>query len=156
MIDLGSNGLNRFAATIRDERGVGLVELLIALLVLNVGLFATLGAFTSGALALQRASHLSTAAAISDKEMECFRDQSFANVQWAAGAPCYATAVTGPDGRQYSLSATVSYQPPPGPTSLKLVTLQVTDVKQNKLLVTTSSTFSQCAQDQSSTACGGS
>ena len=155
MIDFPGNRLSRFGARIRDERGVGLVELLIALLVLNVGLFATLGAFSGGALALQRASHVSTAAAISDKEMECFRDTSFDNIKWIVGAPCYATTVTGPDSRQYSLSATVSYQPPPGPTSLKLVTLTVTDVKQNKLLVTTSSTFSRCAQDMSSTACGG-
>ncbi|HEX6951266.1 MAG TPA: hypothetical protein VF124_00565 [Gaiellaceae bacterium] len=176
MIGLRSNGLSRFVARVRDERGVGLVELLIALLVLNIGLFATLGAFTSGALALQRASHVSTAAAISDRYMECFRDVSFANVQWPstsgatalAGTPCAATtapgsgglqyaAVTGPDNRQYSVNATVSYQPPPGPSSLKLVTLTVTDVTHglNKLLVTTSSTFSQCAQDLSSTACGG-
>jgi Tfp pilus assembly protein PilV len=156
MIGLRSNGLSRFGARIRDERGVGLVELLIALLVLNVGLFATLGAFTSGALALRRASHVSTASAIADKYMECFRDASFANVRWAPGAPCYSTSVTGPDGRPYSLGATVSYQPPPGPTSIKLVTLTVRDVHDNnKLLVTTSSTFSQCAQDMSSTACGG-
>jgi hypothetical protein len=36
------------------------------------------------------------------------------------------------------------------------VTLTITDVKANKTLVTTSSTFSQCAQDMSSIACGGS
>lgn len=175
MIHLRSTGLSRFLARIRDERGVGLVELLIALLVLNIGLFATLGAFTSGALALQRASHVSTASAIADRYMECFRDVSFANTQWPntpgatalAGTPCAATTatgsggsqystVTGPDGRKYSVNASVSYQPPPGPTSLKLVTLTITDVKANKTLVTTSSTFSQCAQDMSSIACGGS
>lgn len=176
--DLRSNALSRFRARICDERGIGLVELLIALLVLNIGLFATLGAFTSGALALQRASHVSTASAIADKEMECFRDVSFANVQWPntsgatalTGTPCAATTATGsdgkqyvtltgtatPDGRSYRINASVSYQPPPGPTSLKLVTLTVSDVKQNKLLVTTSSTFAQCANDMSSTACGGS
>jgi len=36
------------------------------------------------------------------------------------------------------------------------VTLTVTDVKEAKTLVTSSSTFSQCAQDQTNAACGGS
>jgi Tfp pilus assembly protein PilV len=148
---------SRLVAKLRGEDGVGLIELLIAILVLNVGIFATLAAFTSGALALRRASHASTAAAIADKKMECFRDTSFANITWAPGAPCYATSVTGADGRPYSLSATVSYQPPPGPTSVKVVTLTISDVNDhNKLLVTSSSTFSQCGQDLTNSACGGS
>jgi len=175
VIGLRSGHKSRLDARLRNEDGIGLIELLIALLVLNVGIFATLGAFTSGALALRRASHVSTAAAISDKYMECFRDVSFATIQWPntpgatalSGTPCAATTasgsgglqyntVTGPDGRQYSVTASVSYQPPPGPTSLKLVTLTVTDVKEAKTLVTSSSTFSQCAQDQTNAACGGS
>ena len=110
MIHLRSTGLSRFLARIRDGRGVGLDELLMALLVLNIGLFATLGAFTSGALALQRASHVSTASAIADRYMECFRDVSFANTQWPntpgatalAGTPCAATTATGSGGSQYS------------------------------------------------------
>lgn len=172
VIDLRSDGSSPLRAKLRGEEGIGLVELMIALLVLNIGIFATLGAFTSGALALRRASHVSTATAISDQYMECFRDVSFANIKWPldptslpAGSLCatplvpgqqYAT-VTGPDNRQYSVTASWGYQPPnQGPTSLKLVTLTVTDVRENKLLVTSSSTFSQCAQDQTNAACGGS
>jgi Tfp pilus assembly protein PilV len=157
MIDLRSNGLNRFQARIRDERGVGLVELLIALLVLNVGLFATLGAFTSGALALQRASHVSTASAIADKQIEAFRDVAYNSIPTSAGS----TLVTGsasPDGHAYFVAWT------PGSTfsgsvNVKGLTLKVyygSAIDASKLLVTSSSTFSQCAQDMSSTACGGS
>jgi hypothetical protein len=41
---------------------------------------------------------------------------------------------------------------------MEQVTVKVTDVTHglNNLLVTSSSTFSQCAQDMTSTACGGS
>lgn len=144
---------SRLVAKLRGEDGIGLVELLIALLVLNVGIFATLGAFTSAATAINRASHISTAAAISDKYMECFRDTPYASIQWPlTSGNCTATTVTGPDGRQYSLSATVTagsqysgtYR---GSNSVKVVTLTVRDVADhNRTLVTSSSTFSRCTQ----------
>ena len=66
-IDVRSNR-NRLKAKLRNEDGVGLIELLIALLVLNVGIFATLGAFASAATTIRTASHISTAAALSDKQ----------------------------------------------------------------------------------------
>jgi Tfp pilus assembly protein PilV len=152
VIGLGHGRSSRLVAKLRGEEGIGLIELLIALLVLNVGIFATLGAFTSAATAIDRASHISTASAISDKYMECFRDSPYANIQWAVGAPCYATTTTGPDGRTYNLSATVvagsqysgTYS---GSTSVKTVTLTITDPKDhNRVLVTSSSTFSRCTQ----------
>jgi Tfp pilus assembly protein PilV len=57
----------------RDEAGFGLMELLIALVVLNIGILATIAALNSGAFALQRASKLSTASALADAQMELFR-----------------------------------------------------------------------------------
>ena len=57
----------------RDESGFGLVELLIAMMVLSVGILAIVAAFTSGAFSLQRASRLSTATAIADAQMERYR-----------------------------------------------------------------------------------
>jgi Tfp pilus assembly protein PilV len=157
MIDLRSNGLKRFQARIRDERGVGLVELLIALLVLNVGLFATLGAFTSGALALQRASHVSTASAIADQEMEKLRDSSYAIIQGFETEQVIPWQ-NPPDDRSYNVDVKAQRFTPTGGQPIEQVTVKVTDVTHslNRLLVTTSSTFSQCAQDMSSTACGGS
>ena len=57
----------------RDESGFGLVELLIAMTVLSIGILATIAAFTSGTVALQRAGKLSTATAIADAQMERYR-----------------------------------------------------------------------------------
>jgi Tfp pilus assembly protein PilV len=157
VIGLRSNGLSRFAVRWRDERGVGLVELLIALLVLNIGLFATLGAFTSGALALQRASHVSTASAIADQEMEKLRDASYAAITALQTPQTTNPWPNAPDSRLYKVVAQATPFTPTGGQAMEQVTVTVTDVSHglNKLLVTTSSTFSQCAQDMSSTACGG-
>jgi Tfp pilus assembly protein PilV len=153
----------RLTAKLRSEDGVGLIELLIALLVLNVGIFATLGAFSSAATTIRRASHVSTAAAVADRYMECFRNMSYANIQWPmASGTCTSTSVTGPDGRTYNLSATVTpgSQGTGGSTQVKQVTLQVSDPgDNNKILVTSTSTFSRCTQagvggsDPATTAC---
>jgi Tfp pilus assembly protein PilE len=156
VIDLRNNGLSRLGARIRDERGLGLIELLIALLVLNVGIFATLGAFTSGALALRRASHVSTAAAISDQEMEKLRDSSYAAIQLLQTPQVTDPWPNSPDGRSYKVEAQATPFTPTGGTQIEQVTVKVTDDKENKLLVTSSSTFSPCAQDMTNAACGGS
>lgn len=141
-------------ARLRDEQGFGLVELLIALLVLNVGIFATVAAFTSGALALRRASHTSTAAAIADRYMECMRDSSYTNITWPmTTGSCTATTVVGADGLTYTISGSVTaasqlttgtYK---GSTSVKQVTLQVKGPSPStQVLDTSSSTFSLCTQ----------
>ena len=141
---------NRLVAKLRSEDGIGLVELLIALLVLNVGIFATLGAFTSAATAINRASHVSTAAAISDKQMETYRDSAYASIP-STGTT--TTSVTGADGRTYTVVATFENgsQLPTGTYTgsvyVKKVTLTVQDPSDhNRALVTTSSTFSRCTQ----------
>jgi type II secretory pathway pseudopilin PulG len=148
---------------LRRAGGFGLVELLIALLVLNIGIFAIVAAFNAGALAIRRASRVSAAAAVADKQMEAFRDSTYAGILAIPTTP--PTIVTGPDGRQYQLAATVTQTSQktgagvayPGSSTVKLVTVTVRDVADaNKLLVTNSSTFEQCAQDRTSTACGGS
>jgi Tfp pilus assembly protein PilV len=161
-IDLRSSR-SRLKAKFRNEDGIGLIELLIALLVLNVGIFATLGAFTSAATTIRRASHVSTAAAVADRYMECFRDAAYSSIQWPmTSGSCTLTSVVGPDGRAYNLSATVTSgsQGTGGSTQVKQVTLQVSDPgDNNKVLVTSTSTFSRCTQagvggsDPASTAC---
>lgn len=141
-------------ARLRDEEGIGLVELMIALLVLNVGIFATLAAFTSGALALRRASHTSTAAAIADTYMECFRNTSYTNIKWPmTTGNCTSAAPVGADGLTYGVSATVNtgsqlssgtYK---GSGALKVVTITVTGPgTSTTVLDTSSSTFSLCTQ----------
>jgi Tfp pilus assembly protein PilV len=64
----------------RDEEGFGLIELLMAMVMLNVGILALVAAFNSGAVALKRASHISTASAIADTQMELYRALTYAQI----------------------------------------------------------------------------
>lgn len=57
----------------REEEGFGLIELAIAMVVLNVGIFALIAAFQSGTLAVTRSAGVSNATVVADKTMEVFR-----------------------------------------------------------------------------------
>jgi Tfp pilus assembly protein PilE len=57
----------------REEDGFGLIELAIAMVVLNVGIFALIAAFQSGTLAVSRSAKTSNATVVADKTMEVFR-----------------------------------------------------------------------------------
>jgi len=57
----------------RDEAGFGLIELLIAMTVLAVGILALFAMFESGIRSISRASTVTTAGALADREMENFR-----------------------------------------------------------------------------------
>lgn len=58
---------------LRGQSGFGLIELLMAMVMLNIGLLAVLAAFTSGIWGIARAGTVSTAAALSDQQMELYR-----------------------------------------------------------------------------------
>jgi Tfp pilus assembly protein PilV len=64
----------------RSQEGFGLIELLMAMTMLNIGILALVAAFQSGAFALQRASKTSTAAAIADIQMERFRATTYTSI----------------------------------------------------------------------------
>ena len=137
----------------REEDGLGLIELLIALLVLNVGIFATLGAFTSAATTLRRASRISTAAAFADKQMETYRNSAYSAIPPACNptptSSTTTTTVVGADQRNYTLTTTASCgsQQAGGSSQVKQVTLQLSDPNDNnRILVTSTSTFSHCNQ----------
>ena len=66
---------------LRSDEGFGLIELVIAMTVLNIGILAIVAAFNSGALALARANRASTATALADTQMELFRGIKYANIQ---------------------------------------------------------------------------
>ena len=158
---IGLRGIrwSKAAAMLRKESGIGLIELLISLLVLNLGIFATMGAFTSGAVAIRNASRVSTASALADKKIEAFRDMAYSNSSFAVGT---STAnQTGADGLTYSVTTAITsgsqlttgtYQ---GSTAVKVVTLTITNAGRT-VYGPASTTFSQCAQDMTTTACGGS
>jgi type II secretory pathway pseudopilin PulG len=58
---------------LRAEDGWGMIELLVALTILNIGLLALVASLNSGIIAVKRASKISTAASIADTQMELYR-----------------------------------------------------------------------------------
>jgi Tfp pilus assembly protein PilE len=138
-----SDRWNRLAARLREDRGVGLIELLIALLVLNIGIFATFAAFTSGAVALRHASHVSTATALADKTMEALHDSSYDAI---VNSP--ATNTTGADGRTYTVQVQVTEQSEStgGSGKVKKAIVTITDPRDSTVHVNSTSTFSLCTQ----------
>lgn len=68
------SGCDNRATRLRgDEAGFGLIELMIAMTVLAIGILALFAMFESGIRSITRASTVTTAAALADKEMENFR-----------------------------------------------------------------------------------
>jgi type II secretory pathway pseudopilin PulG len=61
----------------RDENGFGMLELLMAMVMLNVGILAVIAAFSSGNTALARGSRISTAAALADVQIEAYRGLTY-------------------------------------------------------------------------------
>jgi type II secretory pathway pseudopilin PulG len=76
----------------RDESGFGMLELLMAMVMLNVGILAIVAAFSSGNAALARASRISTAAALANKQMEVYRGMTYQNVVFSTSEWSSATA----------------------------------------------------------------
>jgi type II secretory pathway pseudopilin PulG len=58
---------------LRSEQGFGLIELLIAMVMLNIGILAIVASFNSGIFALNRASRATTASALADQQLELYR-----------------------------------------------------------------------------------
>ena len=58
---------------LRAQAGFGLVEMVIALVLLNVGLLALVGSLNSGAVAVARASKISAATTLGDQQFALYR-----------------------------------------------------------------------------------
>ncbi len=88
------------------EDGFGLIELLIALVMLNVGILALLGSFQSSALAVERAAATSNGSAIADRVMEVYRGLESKAIYLNAPAANGGNDVAGwPNGIPNSTSA---------------------------------------------------
>jgi Tfp pilus assembly protein PilV len=67
-------------ARLQSQRGFALIELLAAIVMINVGILAILLTLNSGAVTLRRSAELSTASAVADKHMERFRALPYASI----------------------------------------------------------------------------
>jgi Tfp pilus assembly protein PilV len=90
-----------------EEEGFGLIELLFAMVMLNIGILTLVAAFQTGAVALARSSSVSNGAAVADKVMEVFRSlkscQVYLNAPTGGGTDSGTPAV--PNGIPNSTSS---------------------------------------------------
>jgi type II secretory pathway pseudopilin PulG len=157
---------------LRREGGFGLIELLMAMTMLNIGLLAVVAAFSSGIVSLNRASRVTTAAILADGQMELYRaltygairleptsipgvapyttDSAYSGSQVTASCPgpppeCNASRqVTGADNKTYRIDTYIVSTTPTGGRAVKKVTVVVRDF--NNLALTFArqvSTFDQ-------------
>jgi type II secretory pathway pseudopilin PulG len=57
----------------RSESGFGMLELLIAMAILNIGAFALVGVFNASGVAMRRAGDAASGTVVADKQMELYR-----------------------------------------------------------------------------------
>src|SRR5436190_13224085 len=81
------------SARARREHGFGMIELLAAMTVMLIGIFAVYGVFQAGIVQIRRASTVTTAAALADAEMEKYRAIRFDSIG-LADADVLATDAT--------------------------------------------------------------
>lgn len=92
----------------REESGFGMLELLLAMLVLNIGIFALVGAFNAGTVAVSRSGAISSATAVADKQMEIYRSLQNCAIwldQWLVPA---SSSAYGLDAYDYNGTAAFS------------------------------------------------
>lgn len=75
---------------LQREDGFTLVELLIAMIVLSIAILALVSAYTSGFMALNRATRVSSARLVADSQMERFRAIQYSAIKLntTCGATC--------------------------------------------------------------------
>jgi Tfp pilus assembly protein PilV len=140
-----------------DQEGFGLIELLIAMVILNIGLLAIIASFQAGIITLARASKVTTASVLGDQQMELYRALNYASIRLApstipntppytsdtaysatqitgtcSGPPypdeCNASrTATGADGKSYRVDTYIVEMTPTGGRPVKQVTIVVRD-----------------------------
>jgi Tfp pilus assembly protein PilV len=141
-------------ARLRSQHGFALIEMVAAIVLINVGLLAMLLALNSGMVTLRRSAQTSTASAVADQQLERFRARAFsaiyldtaslaatdstyqADAAYSASqvsqtcSPLVAACtpsqtVTGPDGRSYRVDTYVVSVTPSGGQAVKQITVVV-------------------------------
>ena len=77
MSELGSADTAYVLRRLRAQNGFGLIELLMAMTMLNIGILAIVAAFNSGIVALTRASRVTTGSVLADQQMELYRKLTY-------------------------------------------------------------------------------
>jgi type II secretory pathway pseudopilin PulG len=78
-------------ARLKNESGFGLIELLIAMTILQIALLATVSVFSSGAVAMGRASRIGVASGLADRAMEQYRAFIYGSIGLNTGGTTNAT-----------------------------------------------------------------
>lgn len=142
------------SARLRSQQGFALIEMLVAIVVINVGLLAILLALNSGMVTLRRSAETSTASAVADQQLERFRARAYSAIYLdttslaatdstyqsdaaysasqvsQACSPLVAACapsqtVTGPDGRNYRVDTYIVSVVPTGGAAVKQITVVV-------------------------------
>jgi prepilin-type N-terminal cleavage/methylation domain-containing protein len=108
---------------LRIEKGMTLIELLIAMVVLAIGVTALVAGLGGGILAVERSANTTIAGTLADQQMETYRQAAFASL--ALGVQS-ATTSKGSDGKTYWLRATISWTCPVPPASAANTTTSAT------------------------------
>jgi type II secretory pathway pseudopilin PulG len=98
-----------------DQDGFGLIELLIAMVILNVGLLAIIASFQAGIISLSRASRLTTAAVLADQQMELYRAITYDSIRLASATIPTAAPYTTDTAYNVSQITTPACSGPPYP-----------------------------------------
>jgi type IV pilus modification protein PilV len=139
---------------VRNQQGFALIEMLVAIVVINVGLLAMLLALNSGMVTLRRSAETSTASALADQQLERYRARAYSTIyldttSLAATDSTYRSdsaysvsqvsqtcapvvaactpsqTVTGPDGRTYRVDTYIVSVVPTGGQAVKQITVVV-------------------------------
>jgi Tfp pilus assembly protein PilV len=98
-----------------DQDGFGLIELLIAMVILNVGLLAIIASFQAGIISLGRASQVTTAAVLADQQMELYRAITYDSIRLAPATIPVAAPYTSDTAYDASQITTPTCSGPPYP-----------------------------------------
>lgn len=74
----------RVRKRLRADQGFGLIELLIAMVILNIGILAIVASFNAGIITLNRASRITTASVLADQQMELYRAITYDSIRLAS------------------------------------------------------------------------
>jgi Tfp pilus assembly protein PilV len=155
---------------VRTEAGFGLIEMLAAIVVIDIAILTMLLALNSGMVSLRRSAELSTASVLADKQMEQYRAGTYSSIYldttslasvdatytgdsaYSAtqvnqtcsplAARCTPTqTVTGPDGKSYRIDSYVALDTTAGLTTVKNVTVVVRRSNATTVLARAESSF---------------